>query len=108
MSFDVPDTTFLDAKKEIEKAPVRPVTKKILVKMLLKMPIWHDISAEFGFEMAGHYLALLDSMYLVEETKSIIEVAKEFDQELGNGKKHLALVKKYAPDYVMEFQTTGG
>jgi len=98
MSFDEPDTTFLDAKKEIEKAPVRSVTKKILVKMLLKLPAWRDIQAEFGVEMAAHYRALLDSIYLVEETKSIVEVAKEFDQELGNGKKYIALVKRYAPD----------
>ena len=107
MSFDDLDTTLLDAEREFEKAPVRPVTRKILMQMLLNLPSWRDFRTEFGVEMEAHYRALLSSIYFVDETKSLVEVAKELDQTLGNGKKHIALVKKYAPDYVMEFQTTG-
>jgi len=105
MSFDVPDTTFLEAREEIEKAPVRPVTKKILVKMLLDMPVWYDLHAEFGVEMAAHYRALLESIYGVTEKKSITEVAKEFDQALGSGKKLTAMVKKYIPECPTTFTT---
>ena len=98
MSFDTPDTSLVDARKEIEKAPVRPVTKKILVKMLLELPYIRNIQAEFGIEMAAHYRALLEIFHGITEKKSITEVAKEFDQALGRGKKLTAMVKKYIPE----------
>lgn len=104
MSFDAADI-LLGAKEELEKAPVRPLTKQVLERIVLDLPLSHVVCDDFGVESAAHYRALRECIFVATEEKSIDEVAKEFDQALGNGKKLTALVKKYAPDYAIAFHT---
>ena len=104
MSFDAADI-LLGAKEELEKAPVRSLTKRLIIEMALDLPLNRLVCDDFGVQSAEHYRALRECMYAATQEKTIVEVAKEFDQALGNGEKLTALVKKYAPDYAVSFTT---
>lgn len=94
---DIPDNSPLEAREEILNAPVRPVTKKILVKLLFYVSPEGELEAKFGADIAAYHWALFESIYMIDAQKSVTQIAKEFDRTLGNGEKHTALVEKFAP-----------
>ena len=104
MSFNAADL-ILGAGDELEKAPVRTVTKRLLQAMALDLSLSHLECDDFGVKSENHYRALRECMSVAAKDKTIVEVAMEFDQALGNSEKLNALVKKYAPEYTVTFTT---
>ena len=95
---------------------IRPLTKGLVNRIMLDLPLAPPHLVDFGVDTPDHYRALRavlinDGALTVESSMNEVlgEANKrimELDQAYGNGAKLMALVRKYAPQYVgLTFET---
>jgi hypothetical protein len=109
----------------LEELPIRPVTKQLVNRLLLDLPLPTPVIVDFGVDSEQHYRALKEVLSIEDErdplnpdeeeaevdAKMIQRLRQrivELDEALGNGALLDAMVKKYAPQYakIVHFQTS--
>jgi hypothetical protein len=109
----------------LEELPIRPVTKQLVNRLLLDLPLPTPVIVDFGVDSEQHYRALKEVLSIEDErdplnpdeeeaavdAKTIQRLCQrivELDEVLGNGTLLNALVRRYAPQYAesVHFQTS--
>jgi hypothetical protein len=87
--------------KWFKDLPVKPLTKRAAVQLLLGVSLSIPCQADFGVDTDDHYYALRVAIKSQEtdDDETLRNFVKELDKAYGNGKRLTALVKKYAPHY---------
>ena len=98
-----------------EGVKVRKMTKNLVSNLIWDLPLTLPQCVDFGVQSGAHYRGLRDALANIpagadlisdaESRKHFADRVKELDQALGNGPKITAFVRKYAPNYKLEFET---
>lgn len=78
---------------------LRPVTKSLIIRLLMDLPLTPAVSVDFGVETEEHHRALKAALDQMADGRPMPEIAIQLDQACGDGPALTDLVEEYAPEY---------
>ena len=101
------------ATKLFPELPIRPLTRRLVLHLLLDLPLTPPLVGDFGIRSADHYRALKTALFAAQEDVEAAEKDDDgaaslaglrkrilaLDAAYGQGARLTAFVREYAPLY---------